>query len=87
MEQTTAAAGTSVATDRWPLGRYVVGMDGSVHSQYALARALKLVEITRSQVEAVSAWSYPPFHGPAFVPTAWSLEDGAKAILAGSVQS
>jgi nucleotide-binding universal stress UspA family protein len=44
-------------------GRIVVGVDGSESSKAALRWAVHQAELTGAQVEAVSAWQYPPMIG------------------------
>ena len=58
-------------------GRIVVGVDGSVPSQSALAWAIRQARLTGAAVEAVTAWHYPTVYGYP-VPTA--PQTGASEI-------
>jgi nucleotide-binding universal stress UspA family protein len=85
MEENTPPADEPAGDATWPHGRYVVGMDGSEQSQSALRSALTLAELTGAHVEAVSAWTYPPFYGQGYVPTDPDLESDALSSLEDAV--
>ena len=64
-------------------GRIVVGVDGSPPSMAALRWAIRQAKLTRSSVDAVTAWRLPSTYGLA--PTADGVADfegDAKKILA-----
>jgi nucleotide-binding universal stress UspA family protein len=46
-----------------PVGKIVVGVDGSASSKAALRWAMRQAELTGSSVEAVIAWEFPPAIG------------------------
>ena len=64
-------------------GRVVVGVDGSPSSVKALCWAVRYAGLVGAEVEAVTAWDYPPTHG--WVPVidgSADLEGDAGKILA-----
>jgi nucleotide-binding universal stress UspA family protein len=63
-----------------PVGRIVVGVDGSDSSVHALQRAVKLATAMGAKVVAVTAWTYPRAIGPAPI-TTWSPEEDAVELL------
>jgi nucleotide-binding universal stress UspA family protein len=60
--------------------RVIVGVDGSKSSVAALRYAARIAEAFDAPIEAVIAWTYPPFAGPALM-AEWSPEVDAAAIL------
>ncbi|WP_330357930.1 universal stress protein [Streptomyces chartreusis] len=61
-------------------GRVVVGVDGSDSSKQALRWAVRQAELTGAEVEAVTAWDIPPFHGSlAWLPPSSSDEGALEA--------
>jgi nucleotide-binding universal stress UspA family protein len=63
--------------------RIVVGVDGSPSSEAALRWAIRQAKRTGAEVEAVTAWWYPPGYGLAPIPEgAGNLEGDAGKTLA-----
>jgi nucleotide-binding universal stress UspA family protein len=60
--------------------RVIVGVDGSKPSVAALRYAARIAEAFDAPIEAVTAWTYPPFAGPALMAD-WSPEVDAAAVL------
>jgi nucleotide-binding universal stress UspA family protein len=65
----------------------VVGVDGSEPSRAALRWAIDYAALVGAPVEAVMAWSYPVNYGVAGLPTDWSPEADALAVLDQTVAS
>jgi nucleotide-binding universal stress UspA family protein len=64
--------------------KIVVGVDGSPASEQALHYALRQAELIGASVEAVSAWTWPPYFGAA---GGWVLPDDALSPDAVALQT
>jgi len=63
--------------------RIVVGVDGSASSRKALCWALRYAKLTGAEIEAITAWEFPPSYG--WAPVAYGsaeFEEDASKILA-----
>jgi nucleotide-binding universal stress UspA family protein len=54
------------STHSEPVGRIVVGIDGSAMSVAALEWAVRQAELTGSTIEAITTWEWPTNYGWAF---------------------
>ena len=54
------------STHSEPVGRIVVGIDGSATSVAALEWAVRQAELTGSTIEAITTWEWPTNYGWAF---------------------
>ncbi|MET8772224.1 universal stress protein [Streptomyces sp. NPDC004658] len=80
-----------MAEQRPETGPIVVGVDGSDSSKQALRWAVRQAELTGSVVEAVTAWTFPQFHGAlGWLPPSSSdeaaLEERARRELTEAVE-
>lgn len=65
--------------------RIVVGVDGSPASQQALRWAAGIAATTGAQIEAVTAWQYPPVFSWAIVQSDWNPADDMEKSLVAAV--
>src|SRR5260370_6519690 len=68
-------------------GRIVVGVDGSRHSQQALRWSAHFAGIFGAQLEAVTAWEFPPSYGWASVPPEWNPGQDMEKVLDDTVRA
>jgi len=61
--------------------RIVVGVDGSPPSQQALRWAAHFAAIFGAQLEAVTAWEYPPSYGWAAIAPEWDPAHDMQKVL------
>jgi nucleotide-binding universal stress UspA family protein len=66
----------------------VVGIDGSVSAQHALAWALDEARLRHAAIEVVHAWNMPPILSPygMYGGTAPALEDAAHLIIEDAIR-
>ena len=70
------------STHAEPVGRIVVGIDGSASSVAALAWALRQAELTGSTIEAITTWEWPTNYGWAFpLPPEYDPKVDAQRML------
>jgi nucleotide-binding universal stress UspA family protein len=67
--------------------RIVVGVDGSRHSQHALAWAAHFAAAYGARLDVVAAWEYPQSYGWSAIAPEWSPAGDMEKVLDNAVSS
>lgn len=67
--------------------RIVVGIDGSRHSEQALAWAAHLAAVFRARLDVVAAWEYPQSYGWAAIAPDWDPRQDLEKVLDDTIRA